>query len=304
MKQVIYDYYGEDVIGFIKISPSVYKCKTKDQFYCLKFVKDKKSETMYHHVCSLHLKCFVPIFYNKNHKILTRYQDQYFYIMPWLDSDQGIVKELKLKYYFECLSYLHNHSFFYYNVNSDFFKQQINDISNIIEERQHYFYELVCNFEKMRYRSPTCWMFLLNYHRIEASLQKARDYLRQYQECTCNNDTIRLSLIYNHFDYRHINMLKQNLISIDHIKFDLCIYDIYNMYQRIPDLLFDMSQLPDEYLRHVHLLKEEKILLTCLQCIVPYIELTRDEVNNIVKMSRLLYYLDSVEYLNRFLTID
>ena len=96
-------------------------------------------------------------------------------------------------------------------------------------------------------------------------------------------------------------MMKEHLLSIDHIKFDICIYDIYNMYQRIPDLLFDMSQFPEDYLCHVSLLKEEKLLLMCLQCIVPYIELTRNEIDNIVKMSRLLYYLDSIESLNKCL---
>lgn len=301
MKHIIERYYGINIIGFIKITNRVYKLKSNDKFYCLKFINDKKFEVMYQHIRGLHLKCFVPILYNKDHEILTRFHDHYFYIMPWLESDQGIVKELKLKYYFGSLSYLHNHSFFYYNVSSDFFKQQIQDICNIIDERYHYFENMISHFEKMQYRSPTCWLYLLNYHRIEASLQDARNYLHQYQQCIMQKDSIRLSLIYNQFDYQHINMLKENLLSIDHIKFDICIYDIYNMYQRIPDLLFDMSQFPDDYLCHVSLLPEEKLLLMCLQCIVPYIELTRNEIDNIVKMSRLLYYLDSIESLNKCL---
>ena len=52
------------------------------------------------------------------------------------------------------------------------------------------------------------------------------------------------------------------------------------------------------------LLKEERLLLQCLLHVVPIIELGHDEINNIIMMSRLLYYLDSISSLNKKLAID
>ena len=99
--------------------------------------------------------------------------------------------------------------------------------------------------------------------------------------------------------------MKENcLISIDQIKINLCIYDIYNMYQKIPELIFDFDVILDSYFCKIKLLKEERLLLQCLLHVIPIIELGNDEVNNIILMSRLLYYLDSLSSLNKKLSID
>lgn len=304
MKELLVDAYGIDVIGFIKVSKNVYKIKTKDGFYCLKCIDHQKLEVSYEHVKTLHLQCFVTIFPNKYNKLLTKYQDQYFYVMPWLENDHALVKELKLKYYFETLAYLHNNSFFNYNVSHDFFDHQMHDITKIIGERRAYYQKIMSNFEVMEYRSPSGWMYVLNYYRIEECLANAEAYLTKYQEYVMHRDTIRLCLIYNNFNYQHILMKQRKLISIDRITIDICIYDLYNMYQQVPDLLFDLDSVSHYYLDKVSLYPEEKLLLSCLLCIVPYIELEKDEVKNIVKMSRLLYYLDSISSLNKKLAID
>jgi len=218
--------------------------------------------------------------------------------------DNRGTKELKLKFYYECLSYLHSTSFFNYSVSKSFFKRQIEDIANIIHERQAYYNEIMSNFEVLSYRSPTGWMFVLNYHRIEGCLKKALELLECYEQYVCNLDTIRLCLTYNNFNYSHVMMKESKLISIDQIKINLCIYDIYNMYQRIPEFIFDFDVILDSYFCKIKLLKEERLLLQCLLHVVPIIELGHDEINNIIMMSRLLYYLDSISSLNKKLAID
>ena len=67
-------------------------------------------------------------------------------------------------------------------------------------------------------------------------------------------DTIRLCLTYNNFSYAHIMMKEGKLISFDHIKINLCIYDIYNMYQKIPELIFDFDVILDSYFCKLKLL--------------------------------------------------
>lgn len=304
MKELLLDAYGIDVIGFIKVSKKVYKVKTKDAFYGLKFVDNQKLEVSIEHIRTLHLECFVDVFQNKYGKIVTAFQEQYFYIMPWLENDSAIVKEMKLKYYFETLAYLHSNSFFNYNVSQDFFHRQLQDLTRVIDERLYYYQQIMNSYESMEFRSPSGWIYVLNYYRIEDCLMQARRYLEQYEELVCHKDSIRLSLVYNHFHYQHILMKQRRLISIDNMKIDICIYDLYNMYQQVPDLLFDLDSVSVYYLDKIRLYPEEKVLLSCLLCIVPYIELEKDEVKNIVKMSRLLYYLDSITSLNKKLVID
>lgn len=304
VNKVIKEAYSLEVIGFIKVSKKVYKVKCKEGFFCLKFVENNNLSVVLDHIESLHLKCFLPIIKNSHHQILTACEDKIFYLSPWLVNDNAIIKELKLKFYYECLAYLHSSSFFNYSVSKSFFKRQIEDINKIIRERQMYYDELMNNFETLSYRSPTGWMFVLNYHRIECCLQNALELLGSYENYVCNLDTLRLCLTYNNFSYDHIMMKESKLISIDHIKINLCIYDIYNMYQKIPELIFDFDVILDSYFCKLKLLKEERLLLQCLLHVVPIIKLDHDEINNIIMMSRLLYYLDSISSLNKKLSID
>ena len=304
VSKVIKEAYALEVIGYIKVSKKVYKVKCKEGFFCLKFVEYNSITVVWDHIESLHLKCFLPIIKNSRQQILTTSEGKTFYLSPWLANDNVIIKELKLKFYYECLAYLHTTSFFNYSVSKSFFKRQIEDIEKIICERKLYYEELMKNFETLAYRSPTGWMFVLNYHRIECCLNNALELLECYQNYVCNLDSIRLCLTYNNFNYNHIMMKESKLISIDYIKINLCIYDIYNMYQKIPELIFDFDIILDSYFCKLKLLKEERLLLQCLLHVVPIIKLDHDEINNIITMSRLLYYLDSISSLNKKLSID
>ncbi|WP_294578167.1 hypothetical protein [uncultured Thomasclavelia sp.] len=304
MNEIIKEAYSLNVIGYIRVTSKVYKVKCQEGFFSLKFVSNTNLTIVIDHIESLHLKCFVPILRNCHKQILTSYQDKKFYLCPWLKDDNVIIKELKLKFYYECLSYLHSSTFFNYSVPKTYFKEQINEINEIIKERKVYYNELMNHFEILSYRSPAGWMFVLNYYRIEECLNKAQELLEAYQNYVCNLDTIRLCLTYNNFNYDHILMKENCLISIDEIKINLCIYDIYYMYQKIPELIFDFEVILDTYFCKIKLQKEERLLLQCLLQVIPIVKLGNDEVNNIILMSRLLYYLESISSLNRKLSID
>ena len=75
------------------------------------------------------------------------------------------------------------------------------------------------------------------------------------------------------------------------------------MYQGIPEFVFDFDVILDDcFCKDTAL--EKAALLKCLLHVVPIIELGHDEINNIIMMSRLLYYLDSFLPLNKKLAID
>lgn len=304
MKQVIFEQYGIEVIGFIKVSSKVFKLKIEDGFLCLKFTENINFEMTFEHIKTLGVDCFVDIIKNNQHRILSRFNDAYFFIMPWIDHDLAIVKELKLQCFFETLAYVHSHTFFQYNVSKDYYSRQINDLRNIIQERQCYYFEMMKSYESMQYRSPAGWIFVLNYCRIVQSFEQALCYLEQYEQLVQCLDTVRVSLVYNNFNYNHVVMNQKTLISIDKTSIDLCIYDIFRMYQQGCDLLYDLDTVSKIYLDHVKLLPQEKVLLSCLLCIVPYVEIDKDEVKNVIKMSRLLYYLDSIVCFNKLLICE
>lgn len=295
MKSVLFDYYGIDAIGLIKITSCVYKIKTHEKIYVIKIVNSKNIEKVYDYINILHLKCFIQICLNKNNEILTPYQQEYFYMMPYVDNSQGALKEMKVKFYFETLAYLHLNSFYYTKINQDYFQTLQQDIMKIIHEREVYYEQMIQNYESILYRSPSQWMLVMNYYRIYESLCNAKQYLSQFLEKTKHYSQLRVCLTYKHFDYNHISLKYRVLLSIDNMSIDLPIYDLFDMYQRIPDILFDLDCFSQYYFKKIELQEEEKLLLCCLMSIVPVIYYNDDEIENIIKLSRLLYYLDSIQ---------
>ena len=223
--------------------------------------------------------------------------------MPYLQEDNHIKKEMKIKTYYQILAYLHNHSFFMQHEEDAFFKKQYDDLFSLIQQRKNDYEELMREFEFRKFKSPAGWMLVLNYYRIVHYLNQAHYYLSQYQEVMKDKNEIRLSLTYNHFDKEHIFVSDETLISIDRMKINYCIYDLIDIFQN-HDELYDSLPLLEYYLKEVKLLKEEKILMKCILSIVPQVQLNLQEEVNIYQMSKLICYLDGLQEIFKKLMID
>ncbi len=294
MKDILESSYSLKIIGIIKIKENIYKIKTDDQLYVVKIVKDTHIEQVYEYIQTMHVHCFVDILLNKNNEVLTRYNEQYLYVMPYLDNSQGKLQDIKIKMYFETLAYLHEKTFYQIKVNQEYYEMIEKDILKVIEERCLYYEQMITHYENTMYRSPSQWLLMMNYHRIYHSLNRARDYLQKYRELCTNHFQIRVCLTYRNFDYDHICLKQKALLSIEDVCIDLPIYDLFYMYQKIPDVLFDLDCCSQYYFCRITLKEEEKALLCCLMSIVPIVKFGKDEIDNIIKLSRLLYYLDSI----------
>ena len=298
MKEVIKNYYQLDVVGIIKINDRVYKLKLNDGFLALKFCDSYAFTNNYYYMKTLRLECFVDILLNIQQKPITPYQDRYFYLMPWYEADMVPMRELKLKFYFETLAWIHNHTFYNLKVGKSYYENLCQDIEKIIFERYHYYEQLLCFCEQTFDRSPWQWLLLMNYYRIEQCLNQAKNALQQYR-CMCENkEYVRVSLVYMNFKYQHIFLNQQKIIAIDHMKIDIPIYDIFSMYQQTSDTLFDLDSLFQFYLHKVVLYPDEKMLLVCLLSIVPIVYLKGTVIDNVIQLSRLVYYMDSVSRLS------
>ena len=303
IQNLIQTKYDLEVIGLIQLSPKVYKVKTKQGFYCVKIIQEKKLENAYQHIQTLHLHHFISIIKNKEDHYFTPYQDKFIYLMPYLVYKNAIQKEIKIKMYYQIIAYLHKKSFFIQSEDISFFERQKENLLSLIQIRKDEFERMMKEFEFKKYKAPSGWMLVLNYYRIVHYLNQAHYYLSQYQEIMKGKNEIRLSLTYNHFNKEHIFVSDETLISIDQMKINYCIYDLIDIFQN-HDELYESLPLLEYYLKEVKLLKEEKILIQCILSIVPQVQLNLQEEANIYQMSKLICYLDGLQEIFKKLMID
>ena len=303
IQKLIQTKYDLEVIGLIQLSPKVYKVKTKQGFYCVKIIQDKKLENAYQHIQTLHLHHFISIIKNKEDHYFTPYHDKFIYLMPYLVYKNAIQKELKIKMYYQIIAYLHKKSFFIQSEDVSFFERQKEDLLSLIQIRKDEFERMMKEFEFKKYKAPSGWMLVLNYYRIIEFLNQSRYYLSRYFESVKEKKEIRLSLIYHHFGLNHIFIDQQKLISIDQMKINYCIYDLVELFQNQKDL-YECVALFDGYLEEIDLYQEEKLLLLCLLSIVPHVSLNEDENNNIQEMAKLICYMDGIVKIFKKIEID
>lgn len=292
--------YDFKVIGIIKINEHLYKLKTNQGFFCLKEEVDSNISVIYNHINTLDLRYFCKVILNRQHQVVTNYNEFKYYIMEYLQQDDLIIKSLKIKEYLKIIARLHRDSFFNHKVDQELFDTQKKDIINTIKERYRY-YESLINQQHNDFLSPSQWMLLMHYRDIVSCLKRARNYLNDYYENVKDANFVRLSLTYNNFNYDHIYVRERKLISIDNIKINFCISDILNVYQNIDNLDADYDSLLHLYFKEITLLPEELKLLKVMLSIVPIIKITDDEISNIIKVTRLLSYIDATSNLDDLL---
>jgi hypothetical protein len=303
MKEIISENYGLEIIGLIKITEKLYKVKTKQGFFALKIINNQDFPRQYQYIRSLHLEYFISIVLNHQSNILTPYENYYFYIMPWINIDEHVVKELKLKYYFQTIAIIHNHSFYTTKVHDGYFKNICENLREMIVSRQTFYLEKIQSIELNYFKSPSEWEFILNYNRIIEHLKYASKFLEDFEQLTINKNTVRLSLVYMNFDVNHISLEQQKIISIDKMKIDLPIYDIYDLYLHQNSLKFENDLLIEHYLSKFILYDYEKLLLACLLSCLPMIEFSTDQINNLIVITRLCNYLESTHQLIKKLNL-
>jgi len=293
MREKLNYYYNINAIGIIKVSQKVYKIKTKDTFYALKLVRNKLTLEHYPYVNSLHLDCFIPIIVNCDGNFLTSYQDQYFYVMPWIVTDDFIVKELKLRQYFYLLAMIHNRSYYSLKVNIGYFKSMIEQLNEMIVARLEYYTNKLQQFEFNYFKSPAEWEFALNFPLFIKQLEQSRNFLSLFENISESLTSVRLSLVYMNFNVKHISLQANMLLSIDKIRIDLPIYDLYDLFLHQDTMVYENGLLVESYLHKFMLYDYERVLLACLLTCIPLLEFSKDEVDNVIRITKLLNYIDS-----------
>ena len=112
MKYIIKEKYGIDVLSFIKISDKVYKIKAKDQDYSLKYIEQSNLDSIIEKLNIIKIEFFVYPIKNYDNEYVSSFEGVNFIVCPWIEEENILIKDLKLKFFLDSLAELHNKSFY------------------------------------------------------------------------------------------------------------------------------------------------------------------------------------------------
>lgn len=295
MKEIIKELYGIEVVTFIKVSDKVYKIKTDKGDFALKYIEQNILETIIEKLLMLKIDFFVYPLKNIYNQYNSSFEEINFIILPWFEEETIIMKDLKLKFFLTSLAQLHNKSFYTIKVNSSFFDETYEFIANKIDAVSKYIDEYMSKIERLDYKSPSQWLFLLNYPVYIANIDKANKHLESFRDKTENKNSVRMALTYNDFDYKHILLKKEKILGVENVELTSPVYDVFYTFISLNEMSVDTKMYYEKYFNSFILDEYEKDWLLSL-LYIPHINgLSFDEVSNIKEVTNSLNYIRNCE---------
>jgi len=301
MNEILKNLYNLDVIGIIKITSKLYRIKTKDnKYYGFKHI-DSDNESIFAHLCILNLSSFCLPIKNNEGTYISKVNDDYFYLLDWYEDEMVLAKEIRLKFYIEELIKLHQNSAYEIKINNGYFEEIFIELEKMIDEEENDINQYLINIEKLEYKSPSEWMFLLNNNRFRNAIEDSKEHLKKFKELIKNLDTMRVSLNYLNFEFSNILVKDKKILGIEKMRIAPIVYDIKDLFDKSYNLSIDIIMYMKIYLKDITLLDYEKEwLLTMIS--IPFIDYNpKYEIDQIINLSKTIYRLNRANDLKKIL---
>lgn len=211
-------------------------------------------------------------------------------------EDVKLPKEQKCDDLIEIIASLHNKTSYFKEVSEDRFKSIYEDVLSNINYLSNYYntlYEI--GFNEV-YASPSNYIFMRNYYKLNSALEYAKSELENWYSLVTNETKIRVCLIHNNLELNHL--LNDKLISWDNYMIDTPVIDIVKLYKKEWKNI-NFSEILDRYMYKFPLLEYEKKLLFILISMPPEIKKSDNEFEKCKVVSEVMDYVFKTEELIR-----
>lgn len=218
------------------------------------------------------------------------------------EEDKELFKEQKLMDLESVLASLHNKTTFFKNVSTDTYKEIRENILSNIYYLDNYYNMLFNNLLYKEYHSPSEYLFLRNYYKINQALNTSKDKLSLWYEIVSNKDKQRVAIVHNNLSLDHfIESDRNTFISWDNYICDTPILDFIHLYQK-EYLNVDFTEFLEKYLKHYELLEDEKLLLYILLIIPLYFEIDNSFNGTKIIKEKLDYLFITEKLISPYIT--
>lgn len=211
-------------------------------------------------------------------------------------EDVKLPKEQKCDDLIEIIASLHNKTSYFKEVSEDRFKSIYEDVLSNINYLSNYYntlYEI--GFNEV-YASPSNYIFMRNYYKLNSALDYAKSELENWYSLVTSETKIRVCLIHNNLELNHL--LNDKLISWDNYMIDTPVIDIVKLYKKEWKNI-NFSEILERYMYKFPLLEYEKKLLFILISMPPEIKKSDNEFEKCKVVSEVMDYVFKTEELIR-----
>lgn len=221
-------------------------------------------------------------------------------VFEYIEEDY-VPDEQKLLDLADILSDLHNKTYYYKNTTIDTYKEIRENLLSNIKYLKNHFYHLFLNILKEEFHSPSKYLFMRNYYKINECLNFCESETESWYELVKSSDKERVAVVNNNIKLEHFreNASKEVLLSWDNYLIDTPILDFVNFYKK-EYLKYDFENFLTKYLNNFEISESEKKLLFILINIPNYFTFDiDDEFSQTKEIRKNIDYIYKSEKLTR-----
>lgn len=229
---------------------------------------------------------------NKNFPYILEHENRTNYeLFPYVEEVTlpKAEKAIELVY---ILALLHNKTTFYQEVALDKVKQIYETLTDEIEYLNYYYHDLQDMIEQKVYMAPEEYLLIRNISLVYSACNFAKESLNRWYDYKKNQKRERVVLLHGNPKLDHLLIGQQSkLISWDHYKRDIAIYDFINFYKS--DYLdLEMATLFEMYQSKFSYTKDELLLFLTILAIPKKLTFSKNHYNNCYEVFKFVKYLE------------
>lgn len=307
MKELIKEYYDLDVQIIIKISDKVYRLRCDNREYILKYIESGEVNTAYSRLDMLNMTSFVIPIKNIYGDYVSESINGFFEITPYYQDEVIVAKDLRLRHFVVKLATLHQKSQFQSKVSEGFFQESYEFIKEQLQIARKGLDNYLLKVEALDYKSPSQWLLLLNNQLFYKAIDDAKEHLEKFHDLTKELPQLRVSIIYQNFDYNHILIKQDKIIGTQNLTIGPPIYDLKHLFDYSFVGSLDITGFLQEYFSKFFLLEYEKEWLMALLLIPNFnfnILNSYKDIDAIVNITRSISHLKNANQIQKILNKD
>ncbi len=294
MKDIIETKYNLKVNAIIKITNNTYKLMCEEGTYLLKYHKEQSLESIFTRLSMLNNDVFLLPIKSYNGNFLETNENLFFAIYPYLQDEVMLNKDIRLHFYVKAIANLHLWSHYSVKVSDGFFTESLDYLERQCDNAESLIKSRIERVEREEYHSPSDWYFLMNYDHLSKAIEEARRRIDNLEDAWKEETNLNLSLTYQNFDYNHILVKQNKIISLDKMAIAPGIYDLRQLFNEAYISRIDIASLIKEYIDINPLQNYEKEWLLAF-LFIPNVTYIRNELEDITALFKTLNRLQSVE---------
>lgn len=285
--------YALDDLSEVKISKKVIRVNTNKGKYIIKQVDDDSLDKLFLRLSLMHLTSFALPLRGRNNLFVQEEDDKYYLVYNYYPDESLLGYDLKLSFYLKQIATLHANTYLSLNANDHFLESTLNYLDEQIKHLSDALLARVEVIERNDYHSPNDWYFLMNYQKYASSLEEASRHVLNLENIVKENKGLRLALTYQNFDFSHILLKQEKIISPEKMAYNFAPVDLVNLISNLKLESLDIIPFIEEYLKINPLNDYEKEYLMASLYIFEYHRYndTLEDLNHLISISK---YLDKV----------